>query len=75
MKKKVEEKLILMNKGLKAPKDAEAHLEQSRVIVTKSIDGKQYDVASLLKDYQKKRILVFLNPQLDILGSGYNVIQ
>jgi len=29
----------------------------------------------LLKDYQKERILVFLNPQLDVLGSGYNVIQ
>ncbi len=29
----------------------------------------------LLKDYQKSRILVFLNPQLDILGSGYNVMQ
>lgn len=29
----------------------------------------------ILKDYQKNRILVFLNPQLDVLGSGYNVIQ
>ena len=28
-----------------------------------------------LKDYQKRRILVFFNPQLDVLGSGYNVIQ
>lgn len=28
-----------------------------------------------LHDYQKKRILVFLNPTLDISGSGYNVIQ
>lgn len=28
-----------------------------------------------LKEYQKERILVFLNPQLDVLGSGYNVIQ
>jgi hypothetical protein len=54
MKKKIEEKLILMNKGLIAPKDAQAHLEQGKMIVTKSIDGKQYDVASLLKDYQKQ---------------------
>ncbi len=30
---------------------------------------------NLLKDYQKERILVFLNPALDVLGSGYNVIQ
>lgn len=29
----------------------------------------------ILKDYQKIRILVFLNPSLDVLGSGYNVIQ
>lgn len=29
----------------------------------------------LLQEYQKKRILVFLNPQLDVLGAGYNVIQ
>ncbi len=29
----------------------------------------------LLKDYQKRRILVFINPSLDVLGSGYNVIQ
>jgi len=30
---------------------------------------------SFLKEYQKRRILVFLNPNLDPLGSGYNVIQ
>lgn len=29
----------------------------------------------VLSDYQKHRILVFLNPELDKLGSGYNVIQ
>jgi len=28
-----------------------------------------------LKDYQKKRILTFLNPELDPLGSGYHIIQ
>ena len=28
-----------------------------------------------LKDYQKMRILTFLNPNLDPLGAGYNVIQ
>ena len=32
-------------------------------------------VWNLLKDYQKNRILVFLNPALDRLGFGYNVIQ
>ena len=29
----------------------------------------------LLKEYQQQRILVFLNPSLDTLGRGYNVIQ
>jgi len=28
-----------------------------------------------LHDYQKERIIVFLNPTLDVAGSGYNVIQ
>jgi len=32
-------------------------------------------VWNLLHDYQKRRILIFLNPVLDKLGSGYNVIQ
>ena len=29
----------------------------------------------LLKDYQKTRILTFLNPEKDLLGSGWNVTQ
>ncbi len=29
----------------------------------------------LLKDYQKTRLLVFMNPNLDPLGSGYTIIQ
>jgi len=29
----------------------------------------------LLKDYQRQRLMVFLNPTADTLGSGYNVIQ
>ena len=28
-----------------------------------------------LKDYQKQRILTFLNPELDPLGAGYHIIQ
>ncbi|MEB3298878.1 MAG: rod shape-determining protein RodA [Candidatus Sericytochromatia bacterium] len=32
-------------------------------------------VWNLLKDYQKQRILTFLNPEADPLGSGYHVIQ
>lgn len=29
----------------------------------------------MLKDYQKRRILVFINPDLDPLGAGYTIIQ
>jgi len=32
-------------------------------------------VWSVLRDYQKNRILVFLNPNMDPLGAGYNMIQ
>jgi len=30
---------------------------------------------TFLKDYQKSRLILFLNPNLDPLGGGYNVIQ
>ena len=30
---------------------------------------------SVLKDYQRERVISFLNPTLDPLGSGYNVLQ
>jgi rod shape determining protein RodA len=30
---------------------------------------------TFLHDYQKKRVMVFLNPELDPLDSGYNIIQ
>lgn len=32
-------------------------------------------VQKSLKDYQRKRLIVFLNPEIDPLGSGYNIIQ
>lgn len=32
-------------------------------------------IQHFFRDYQKKRLLVFLNPDLDPYGSGYNVIQ
>lgn len=28
-----------------------------------------------MKDYQKKRLMTFLNPEVDALGSGYHIIQ
>lgn len=30
---------------------------------------------SILKDYQRRRLLVFLNPNMDPLGAGYTIIQ
>ncbi|MED1412751.1 MULTISPECIES: L,D-transpeptidase family protein [Bacillus] len=55
LRKIVEEKLVSMNKKLKAPQDAMAKLEQGKVVISKSVDGKQYDVTSLLKDYDKQK--------------------
>ncbi|WML42256.1 L,D-transpeptidase family protein [Neobacillus sp. OS1-2] len=52
LKKLVEDKLISMNTSLLVPKDAEARLEQGKIIVSESVDGKQHDVAQLMKAYQ-----------------------
>ncbi|AZL16443.1 rod shape-determining protein RodA [Rickettsiales endosymbiont of Stachyamoeba lipophora] len=30
---------------------------------------------TMMHDYQKQRILIFLNPEMDKLGAGYNIIQ
>ncbi|WP_338787919.1 L,D-transpeptidase family protein [Metabacillus sp. FJAT-53654] len=54
LKTELEQKLISMNQDLKAPKDAQAYLEEGKIIVSKSIDGKQYDVTSLLKDFENQ---------------------
>lgn len=64
LKKQLEEKLVSMNKSLTAPKDAKAKLVQGTIVVSKSIDGQQYDVASLLKDYEKHGYTseIHLNP-------------
>ncbi|MEW6088044.1 MAG: rod shape-determining protein RodA [bacterium] len=46
------------------------------VIITSIFSGiGQPLLWNFLKDYQKKRIMVFFNPELDPLGSGYSVIQ
>lgn len=54
LKKQVEEKLLAMNQSLKAPQDAFVRLEEGKIVVTSSISGEQYDVASLLKDFEKQ---------------------
>ena len=64
LKKQVEEKLLAMNQSLKAPQDAAVHLEQGKIVVSNSISGEKYDVASLLKDYDKHEYIseIRLNP-------------
>lgn len=54
LKKGFEQQLISMNQNLKAPTDAQAILEQGKIVVTESVKGEQYDVASLLKDYERQ---------------------
>jgi lipoprotein-anchoring transpeptidase ErfK/SrfK len=66
LKKQVEVKLTELNKGLKAPQDAKAHLENGNIVISKSVEGEQYDVASLLKEYEKQEYtsVIHLNPIL-----------
>ncbi|MGG1679607.1 L,D-transpeptidase family protein [Neobacillus sp. NRS-1170] len=64
LKKQVEEKLLAMNQSLKAPQDAVVRLEQGKIVVADSISGEQYEVASLLKEYEKSEYIseIRLNP-------------
>ncbi|PLS02260.1 L,D-transpeptidase family protein [Neobacillus cucumis] len=65
LKKQLEDKLISLNKSLLAPKDAKARLEQGKIIVSKSVDGKQYNVPQLIKNYEKQEYTseIHLSPE------------
>jgi hypothetical protein len=52
LKKQVEEKLLSMNKGLKAPVDAKVSLKDGKIVISKGEEGGQFDVASLIKNYE-----------------------
>lgn len=54
LKKQVEETLVSMNKSLKAPQDAQVKWEQNKIVISESVDGEQYDINALLKDYEKQ---------------------
>jgi hypothetical protein len=58
-------KLSSMNKNLTPPKDAQAILEQGEITILKSMDGTQYNVISLLKEYDKQEYTseIHLNPE------------
>ncbi|MEH7095862.1 L,D-transpeptidase family protein [Neobacillus vireti] len=78
MKKLVEAKLISMNKSLLAPKDAEARLVQGKIIVSKSVAGKQYDVAQLIKSFQKQEYTseIHLKPEyLQPVKAGSSIVK
>lgn len=64
LKNEFEQKLISINQNLTPPVDAYATLEQGEIIVVKSIDGEQYDVASLLNEFEKHEYTseIHLNP-------------
>lgn len=54
LKKQLEEKLLAMNETLQPPKNAEVVLEQGKITVIPGSHGEQYDVETLLKDYDKQ---------------------
>lgn len=64
MKEEVNEKLTNINKSLKAPQDAQVHLEQGKIVVSKSVSGQQYDVDKVLQEYQSQEYKsdIRLNP-------------
>jgi hypothetical protein len=54
LKKELEQQIFAMNQELTPPKDAQAILEQGKIVISKSMDGKQYDVSSLLSDFENQ---------------------
>lgn len=55
MKTELEAKLTEMNKELTPPQDAQVKLKSGEIVITSSADGKQYDIASLLHEYDKQK--------------------
>lgn len=64
MKSHLEQKLTALNKRLKAPQDAQVKLQQGKVVVTESVPGQQYDVPTMLQQFQKQQYnsVIVLNP-------------
>ncbi|OLS33491.1 L,D-transpeptidase family protein [Bacillus sp. MRMR6] len=53
LKPELEQKLISMNQNLTDPKHAHASLVQGEIVVSEGVDGTKYDVAAVLKEYEK----------------------
>jgi hypothetical protein len=64
LKTELKQKLISMNRDLKAPIDAQASLEKGKIIISESMDGEHYDVISLLEEYDKQEYTseIYLKP-------------
>ena len=45
------------------------------VLVSAPVVWLALNTNDILKDYQRKRLLIFLHPESDILGDGYNILQ
>ncbi|MEH7179117.1 L,D-transpeptidase family protein [Neobacillus vireti] len=54
LKTELEQKLTTMNQSLTAPVDAHVSLVEGDIVVSKSVDGTQYDVASIMEEYEKQ---------------------
>jgi hypothetical protein len=54
LKTELEQKLNSMNENLQAPKDAQVTLQEGKITIVNGMDGTQYDVPSLLKEYEKQ---------------------
>jgi hypothetical protein len=64
LKNELEQKLNFMNENLQAPKDAQVTLQEGKITIINGIEGTQYDVTSLVKDYEKHPFTseIHLNP-------------
>ena len=64
LKNELEKKLTTMNQSLTAPVHAHASLVEGEIVVSESVDGTQYDVASLMEEYEKHGYTseIHLNP-------------
>jgi hypothetical protein len=65
LKTELEQTLVSFNLDLKAPIDAYAHLESGEIVVSKSVEGEQYDISSLLEEYDQQEYTseIQLTPQ------------
>lgn len=64
-KNELEQTLLSLNLDLKAPIDAYAYLEHGEIVVSKSVEGEQYDISSLLEEYDQHEYTseIYLSPQ------------